>query len=241
MPMESRIPPLRSNGALFLDIDGTLLEIAATPEAVHVPGGLRELLRDLAARQNGALALISGRPLPDIDRLFGTGLPLAAEHGAILRDAAGWVSVCVRRPPVLDAIAGRLREAIACQAGIFLEKKSFGIALHWRGAPGQAERLAALATDLAATHPDLIVQPAHQAIEIRAAGADKGRALKLLMRRPPFTGRLPMFVGDDVTDEAAIAEASRLGGVGLHVARDFGGSTAAVRAWLLEAVKGGHD
>jgi len=241
MPMESRIPALRLNSALFLDIDGTLLEIAATPEAVHMPAGLRELLWDLAARQNGALALISGRTLPDIDRLLGAGLPLAAEHGAILRDAARCVTACVRRPAVLNAVAARLREAIACQSGIFLEEKSFGIALHWRGAPGQAEQLAALATDLAAAHPDLIVQPARQAIEIRAAGADKGRALQLLMRQQPFAGRLPVFVGDDVTDEAAIAEASRLGGVGLHVARDFGGSAAAVRAWLLEAVKGGHD
>jgi trehalose 6-phosphate phosphatase len=240
VPRHAKTPPLTPNSAIFLDIDGTLLDIAPTPEAVRMPAGLPELLRGLSARLGGALGLISGRSLADIDALFGSGLPVAAEHGAIIRDAAGQIVESVKRPASLDAIAARLRAEVAARPGTLLEEKRFGIALHWRGAPEQSIELGALAADLVATKPDLVLLAAHQAIEIRAHGANKGAALEALMRTRPFAGRVPAFIGDDVTDEVAIETARRMGGIGLHVSRDFGGSTQAVRSWLAGALEAGN-
>jgi trehalose 6-phosphate phosphatase len=231
-------PALSPETALFLDVDGTLIELAATPDAVTIPPDLHALLQNLATTHGGALAILSGRPLADIDRLCGAkNLPAAAEHGAVLRDAAGHVSNPVTRPESLTAIAATLREAIAQLDGVLLEDKKFGLALHWRGAKSRAAELTALAQKLAAPHPELTLQPAHEAMEIRAAGPDKGKALEFFMRAPPFAGRKPVFVGDDVTDEPAIAAANRLGGIGLHVARDFAGGPSSVRAWLAGTVQ----
>jgi len=229
------LPALSPENALFLDVDGTLIDLAATPDAVIIPPDLHSLLQNLFARQSGAVAILSGRPVADIDRLCGPGMPLAAEHGAILRDPTGHVTSAVARPAALDDIAATLRAHIAPLLGVLLEDKKFGLAVHWRGAPTHAPALTALAQTLAAPHPDLTLQHAHQAIEIRAAGPDKGKALEFFMRSPPFAGRKPIFIGDDVTDEPAIAAASRLGGIGLHVARDFTDGPASVRAWLASA------
>ena len=102
-----------------------------------------------------------------------------------------------------------------------------------------AEELTALGEELAAPHPGLMLMPAHQALEIRMRGADKGAALNRFMSLAPFLGRKPVFIGDDVTDEPAIARAKEMGGLGLHVARDFGGATQSVRAWLVAGVKRG--
>jgi trehalose 6-phosphate phosphatase len=230
-------PALRPETALFLDVDGTLIDLAATPDAVIIPPELHQLLQSLAARQGGALAILSGRPLTDIDRLCGAGLPAAGEHGAVLRDAAGHVSNPVTRPSCLAEITNTLRGKVAKLDGVLLEDKKFGLALHWRGAKSHAAELTALAQKLAAPHPELTLQPAHEAMEIRAAGPDKGKALEFFMRTPPFAGRKPVFIGDDVTDEPAIEAANRLGGIGLHVARDFAGGPKSVRAWLAGAVQ----
>jgi len=159
------------------------------------------------------------------------------EHGAVIRDSAGHVTSPVTRPDSLVAIAATLREHAAPLDGVLLEEKEFGLALHWRGAPDRAAQLTALVQELAAPHPELTLQPAHEALEIRAAGPDKGKALECFMRAAPFAGRQPVFIGDDVTDEPAIAAANRLGGQGLHVARDFGGGPASVRAWLASAIR----
>ena len=233
-------PPSRAC-AVFLDIDGTLLDLAATPDTVVVPAHLPGLLRRLARRQGGALALVSGRALADIDCLFGPGLAVAAEHGAILRDAAGLLLHTTPKAPALDAIAGTLRAAVAARPGTLLEEKHFGLVLHWRGAPGHAAALMALAAACAGAHPNLLLQPAHEAMEIRVRGPDKAAALALFMGVPPFAGRKPVFAGDDVTDEPAIAHAIALGGRGLHVHRDFPGGPAAVRAWLAAALTNGDE
>jgi len=230
-------PALSPENALFLDVDGTLIGLAATPDSVIVPPNLHDLLRALKTRQGGALAILSGRPLADIDRLCGAGLPLAAEHGAVLRGPAGQITSPVTRPKALTAIAGTLRAHIANLAGVLLEDKKFGLALHWRGAPERAAELTALLQELAAPHPELTLQKAHEALEIRAAGPDKGKALEFFMRESPFAGRKPVFVGDDVTDEPAIEAANRLGGLGMHVARDFDGGPSSVRAWLAGAIR----
>jgi len=222
--------------ALFLDVDGTLIDLAATPDAVIVPPELHGLLRRLEALLGGALAILSGRPVAAIDRICGPGFALAGEHGAVLRDSQGGLTHLVSRPESLNEIATTLRDKIAGMDGVILEEKEYGLALHWRGAKHRAGALTALVQNLAAPHQSLILQPAHQALEIRARGPDKGTALAFFMRAPAFAGRKPVFLGDDVTDEPAIDAASRLGGTGLHVARDFAGGPAAVRAWLASAL-----
>jgi trehalose 6-phosphate phosphatase len=226
-----QVPPSRDS-AVFLDIDGTLLNLAATPGTVIVPPHLPKLLRRLAVRQGGALALVSGRALADIDLMFGPGLAVAAEHGAVLRDAAGRMLGTTLVNPALASLIAPLRAAVAARPGTLLEEKRFGLAVHWRGAPGNAASLTALVTSLAAPHPGLLLQPAHEALEIRVRGPGKAGALDIFMRDAPFAGRPPVFVGDDLTDEPAIARAQALGGRGLHVARDFTGGPTAVIAWL---------
>lgn len=224
-------PPLRSC-AVFLDIDGTLLDLAVTPDAVVVPPPLRALLPRLAAHVQGALALISGRSVADIDRLFGPGIAMGAEHGAVLRDAAGHVFEDMADSPALAALRAPLRAAVAAHPGSLLEEKRFGLVLHWRAAPQAEAALTARARELAAPYPELMLQPAHAALEIRLRGPGKAGALDRFMGLAPFTGRRPVFIGDDVTDEPAIARATERGGRGLHVGRDFAGGPAAVRAWL---------
>lgn len=232
-----KIPVPSRDSAVFLDIDGTLLDLAPTPMAVRVPPGLSDLLRGIAARQEGAFGLISGRSITDIDHIFGPGFLLAAEHGAVLRDAAGHVFESRERPEALGRIAAELRQAVEDWPGSLVEEKKFGVVVHWRAAPEAASALGRLAAELAAAQPGLVLQPAHEAVEIRAAGADKGRALATVMTQAPFAGRRPIFVGDDVTDEPAIETARRMGGIGLHVARDFGGRTQAVRDWLRRTLE----
>ena len=237
--MRNRQPSanLSRDCALFLDIDGTLLDFSVQPDEVVVPLGLPALLHSLKDWLGGALALISGRKLADIERLFGPGIAMAAEHGALMRGAKGKVIIKTTPHPALAAMVAPLRTAIAARPGTLLEEKQFGLVLHWRGAPGMAEEITAFGKLLVAPHPELMLLPAHEAMEIRPYGTDKGAALTAFMRQPPFAGRKPVFIGDDVTDEPAIARASEMGGLGLHVARDFGGTTQAVRNWLAEQLK----
>ena len=232
------LPPLTPDCALFLDIDGTLLDFSLSPDGVIVPPGLPATLHDLKTRLDGALALLSGRRMADIEVMFGPGLAAGAEHGALLRGADGGIIAQVQPDPALALLAGPLREAVAARPGTLLEEKRFGLALHWRAAPAMAAELTALGEALAAPYPGLLLLPAHQALEIRMRGTDKGAALEHFMGMPPFAGRRPVFIGDDVTDEPAIARARDMGGLGLHVARDFGGATQAVRAWLAAGLQG---
>lgn len=232
--MRYHSPPalLSRVSAVFFDIDGTLIDLAATPSGVTVPANLPGLLRRLAVLHGGALALISGRALADIDTMFGLGIAVAAEHGAILRNAAGQIIKSITEDTALIDLRIPLRAAVAICPGVLLEEKRFGLAIHWRSAPGFAASLTSLAKELTALHPGLLLQPAHQALEIRVRGTDKADALEIFLSAPPFAGRLPVFVGDDLTDESAIARATALGGRGLHVGRDFTGGPAAVRDWL---------
>jgi trehalose 6-phosphate phosphatase len=229
-------PPLPPENAVFLDIDGTLLDLASPPTAVIVPPNLPRLLQRLSQRHGGAIALISGRALADIDGMFGPGFAVAAEHGAVLRDASGEVLSSTLPSSALAGMADELRAAVAAKPGALLEEKKYGLVLHWRGSPEHAGALIELAAKCAAAHPELVLQAAHDALEIRIGGTDKASALETFMSLAPFTGRVPVFVGDDLTDEAAIARAAMLGGYGLHVHRSFNGSPAAVRAWLAASL-----
>lgn len=228
------IAPLDRRAALFLDLDGTLLDIAPRHDLVVVAPGLTSSITRLSQALGGAVALVTGRPLSDVDRLFpDIGLAVAAEHGARLRLADGSLrSHSPDLPWRRDWIAA-IEAALPRWPGAFLEEKSIGFVVHYRQAPEAGPAIEAFMTDLVApAEGGAELLPALMAFEVRAAGVGKGHAVRHLMAEPPFAGRVPVFIGDDVTDEEGMAEAEAQGGRGLHVARVFGGRPAEVRAWL---------
>lgn len=224
--------PTSDRWTVFLDVDGTLLDIAPTPHAVRVPEGLVATLTRLRESLDDALAFVSGRSLDEIDQLF-TPLrtAVAAEHGAIVRLPDG------RMEETDVTVPAEWRAALADLAqkhrGVLIEEKRHSIAVHFRLAP-EAEPVVRHAVDaLVADAADRFdVLPARMAFEIRGRGVSKAAAVRRLMQAHPFAGRLPLYIGDDVTDEPAIAAARELGGLGLHVGRDFGGEPANVRSWI---------
>ena len=226
------LPQITPQTAMFLDIDGTLIDLAATPDAVIVPATLPDRLRGLQTKLGGALAILSGRRLADIDHLLGPGLPCGAEHGAIIRDAAGNITTTAQRPANYDHWLQIFQRYASIMPGILVEEKSLSLVLHYRQAPKFAAELRELAEKLINQCDDAVLMPAHCALELKAKSGGKDAALSYLMSTPPFAGRTPIFIGDDTTDEPAITRATTLGGTGLHVARNFGGKTAAVREWL---------
>jgi len=230
-------PPERA--ALLLDVDGTLLDFAPAPDQVVVPQRLPTSLRRLRDRLGGALALISGRPVAEVDALFpGVAQAVAGEHGGALRLAPGAALYRPDLPSPPAAWRAAAEALVAAHPGALLEPKARGFVLHYRGAPAAGPALAAGLRALIADAPDFAVLEANMAWELRPHGADKGIALAALMRAPPFAGRLPVFIGDDITDRDAIAAARGLGGVGLWVHEAFG-APADVRAWLDRAAEQG--
>ena len=226
-------PPIpRSNWALFLDIDGTLIEIAARPSAVVVPKTLPPLLTALSERLGGALALVSGRRLDDIDRMMAPyRFPCAAEHGAILRFADGSARIQQDDYVVPERLREKLREAAARWPGAGVEEKTFNIVIHYRQAPSRADEIHAFIESLVADE-DFEVLPARMAFEIRHRALNKGAAVNAFMAEKPFASRVPVFVGDDVTDEDGFRAAEALGGLAVDVRTVFAGEPADVRAWL---------
>lgn len=201
--------------ALFLDVDGTLLEIAANPRAVSVPDDLRERLRALSLAAGGAVALVSGRAISDLDSLFAPlTLPSAGLHGFEHRGASG---ACSRRPlPSATALA-TAREAMLQLArrhpGLLVEDKQFALALHYRSAPQLENTVAAAMRHIAAlVSPELELQRGKMVVELRPVGATKAQAVAAFLEEAPFAGRLPIFIGDDLTDEPAFELVNRLGG-----------------------------
>ena len=227
------LPALNPNAALFLDIDGTLIDLAATPHSVAVPPLLPAQLRDTQTKLGGALAILSGRKLADIDRLAGKHLACAAEHGAILRDAAGNLTQKVQRLAAYDKWLKILQAEITDMPGTLIEEKEFSLVVHFRQAPQYEAELSQLVDHLVGGSDDAVLMLAHCAFELKPRGGNKADALAWFMQHPPFAGRIPVFIGDDITDEPAIEKAIELGGIGLHVARDFGGQTQTVRDWIL--------
>lgn len=227
--------------ALFLDLDGTLLDLAASPESVFVPKRLIETLASLRAQMNGAVAILSGRALRSIDRLLHPLLITAGgEHGAVLRLPDG---------EIVEADSGTVvpahwRQLIHQQAeelpGILVEEKLHGVALHYRADPGLGVPVTALLEQLVESDPNFEILPALMARELRHRSINKGAALARLMATAPFSGRRPLFIGDDVTDEDAILAAGKLGGLGLRVPDAFAGEPARVRNWLSELALRGN-
>jgi trehalose 6-phosphate phosphatase len=240
------MPPYSERWALFLDIDGTLLDIARTPDSVAADARKLELLEKLRDAAGGALALISGRPVSNIDRLFAPlRLPLAGQHGVERRDAAGRV----HREPVdatrLRRAAAPIRAFAESHRGLVFEDKGYSVALHYRLAPLQREPARELVEAAAAELGSAFeVQHGKMVVELKPAGRDKGIAIEEFMREPPFSGRLPVFIGDDVTDEHGFRAVNRLGGHSVKVgegescARWRIGDAPAVRAWLRQWLAG---
>ena len=205
------LPTIKANTALFLDFDGTLVDIAAQPDLVTVPRGLVDLLAQLSEQLNGALAIVSGRPLADLDTyLAPLKLPLAAEHGAIFRFANG--QPIASTPPALHDVI-RVASALAGQhAGLKVEIKSHAVALHYRHAP-ELERLCLEAmAEAIKRSPGLELLCGKFVFDIKPSGITKGTAIQALMDQPPFKGRVPWFAGDDTTDEAGFAAVQSSGG-----------------------------
>jgi trehalose 6-phosphate phosphatase len=228
------IPPgLTADTALLLDLDGTLLDFASTPDGVVVPPDLPGTLRQLRACFGDALAVITGRPIIDVDRLLGD-IPyaVAGEHGGVIRHAPGNTPERAELADLPPEWLERAEQAIAAHPGALLERKSRSLVLHYRRAPGAEAALRAAVLDMLAGHEDrFALMESAMALEMKPLGADKGSAVASLMGRPPFAGRVPFFIGDDVTDEDGIRVALTLGGHGLRVQPWFT-NAAGVRAWL---------
>ncbi len=202
--------------ALFLDFDGTLVELAEHPEAIIVPEGLVRTLARMQALLGGAVAVISGRPIAQIDRfLHPLVLGVAGVHGAERRRADGSLA-CLDTPPL-----GRAQEAALALCGaheaLLVEVKRGSVALHYRQAP-QLEAMCLAAMQDAVEHcQGLTLLRGKMVVEAKASQASKGRAIEAFLAEPPFAGRTPVFIGDDVTDEAGFAAVQRLGGLGVKV------------------------
>jgi trehalose 6-phosphate phosphatase len=210
--------------ALLLDIDGTIIDIGPSPFEVHVPEALCRSLARLHERMGGALALVSGRPIRDIDKLFSPlKLPAVGGHGAEMRLDGG--QVVTRAEALPDQLRKRLALAATPGSGVVPEDKGYSFALHFRQTPQQEPRLRALVERARAEFSDeaLEVLPGKAMFEIKRSGISKGEAVRALMTRPPFAGRAPIFIGDDVTDESVFDSLPGLRGKGYSVGRHFDG------------------
>ncbi|KPF62163.1 trehalose-phosphatase [Porphyrobacter sp. AAP60] len=219
--------------ALFLDFDGTLVDIAAKPDAVTVPHGLRQGLDRLSQRLGGALALVTGRSIDNLEDFLGQPkVHLAGSHGGDVR-APGGVSLREGRPlpaPVIEAL-----NSFAAAHGLLYERKAHGGALHYRKHPEREADARDFAAELADKH-GLATKTGKCVIELVWPGADKGGAVDLLAARAPFKGATPVFIGDDVTDEDGFAACARLGGFGIAV----GERPSATARYSLSTVKDVH-
>jgi trehalose 6-phosphate phosphatase len=234
--------PAARDIALFLDFDGTLVELAERHDAIDVDDALRNLMRTLAMRLQGRLAVVSGRTADEIVAyLHATdGRPafaIAGSHGLELRwtDGRDEAPAC---PKAMGDVLAALHAFAANHPGVAVEEKQFGAALHYRRAPDVGAACDALAEALADAH-GLQLQRGKMVAELRLRGADKGDAVRRFMADPTMAGTMPVFLGDDVTDEAGFAAAAALGGWGVLIgdapvtaARYRLENVAAVHAWL---------
>ncbi|MBN9557622.1 MAG: trehalose-phosphatase [Alphaproteobacteria bacterium] len=228
--------------ALFLDVDGTLLDIALRPDAVHVPDGLIDTLLRIQALASGALALVSGRSVAQLDQIFGASHFAAAGcHGAEIRFLPD--GKITRGESVSTACKARFAALAENFPGVLLEDKGCSLALHYRAVRELAPKVLAAAADCIRHFPHMELLPGKDVIELKPAGIDKGSACVEFLRRPPFAGRTPVYVGDDVTDERALVRVHALGGIGISVgglrrgARYNLKTPAEVRGWLLMLCK----
>ena len=236
----SSLPRISPQTALFLDFDGTLADLAPQPEAVQVAANLIPTLAQLAVQLNGALAMVTGRRLADLDGFLAPlQLPAAAEHGAQRRLPGG--KLIRLASPDLQEVACRATALAAHHAGLRVEIKPAAVALHYRLAPELEALGLQLMLDAAHSTPGAELLRGKSVFEVKPAGISKGTAIEAFMAEAPFAGRQPLFAGDDVTDEAGFSAVQLLGGQGIKVGE---GATlahyrcatpAALRQWLQAA------
>jgi trehalose 6-phosphate phosphatase len=233
MAEHDRAPPLAllEGAALFLDFDGTLVELAETPDAIEVPEALQPLLERLAIGLGGRLAIVSGRSVEDLERYLAvSGLSMSGSHGGELRLAGSGLSAADPPAGLAEARAAVLDFARGA-SDLLVEEKPAGVALHYRQAPERAQSVSdfmagvAKRTGLSLLHGKMVA-------ELRPPGADKGAAIRMMMAKPPFAGAPPVFVGDDVTDEDGFRAAAEMGGGGVLV----GPPRATQARWRLDDV-----
>lgn len=246
-------PPTLSlrDAALFFDVDGTLVAIEQQPELVKVSHALRTLLERLTAAAGGALALVSGRSIAQLDRLF---KPLAFSasglHGLERRMLPGGITSAMPAQQALNAARPKLQLFAQDHPGTFVEDKGLTLALHYRMAAEHRETAAALVRDLVRAHPEsLVLLEGKMVFELKPPGFDKGRAIADFMQEPPFRGRRPIFAGDDVTDEAGFTVINEMKGVAVKVGADERPTAAAhglpdveaMLAWLDQLTAGSGE
>ncbi len=223
--------------ALFLDVDGTLLHLAETPNGVRCGPGVLDVLARLSKTFGGAVALISGRTIENLDSLFAPlRLPAAGLHGLEHRDAGGHITL-LGEAHALDYLRAPLNALAQSRKGLILEDKGRAVALHFRQAPEEAARIEKENASLTAASPDLILIHGKMVIEIKPRHADKGSALRAFMTEAPFAGRVPVFLGDDTTDEDGFAAVNAMGGVSIHIDHE-GASKQTLASYRLSGVDG---
>lgn len=242
MTLRGRFIPERSL-ALFLDVDGTLLELAASPDAVRVPGALRNTLELASQREGGALALVSGRSLDDLDRLFAPSrLAACGQHGFEWRDAHGRVTRArVDRRP-LEPVCDQIRSRLGGCSSMLLEEKTTALALHYRRAPQlQSEALEIMESAAAALGAGYRLRTGKCVYELMPTCCSIRAAIESFMGGTPFAGRTPVFIGDDDTDEEGFDAVNALGGYSIRVGRQARSAArfqfatvSGVVAWLRE-------
>src|SRR5450432_2926343 len=248
VPVPGALIPHLGECALLLDIDGTLLDLAPTPREVWVPPGLAKTLNRLLQKTSGALALVSGRSLNDIDLIFAPEqFPAVGGHGAEMRLSTDSEAVATHAPPMDKELKRRLAAIAKLSPGILLEDKGYSLALHYRLAPHAEKAIYEAVSLIRADLPNAPIEvlPGKCVCEIKHSGFNKASGVVELMTHQPFRGRLPIFIGDDVTDESVFAImpdldglAFSVGGRALGVA-DYFDDPSEVRDWLARLVGDG--
>jgi trehalose 6-phosphate phosphatase len=246
MSTTTALPDWDMGWALFLDVDGTLVDIERHPDEVRADAELARSLAAAARALGGAVALVSGRSIASLDRIFAPlCLPAAGLHGLERRDAEGRVHYPRDYAERIAAARAQLLEFVQSEAGLLLEDKGAALALHFRNAP-QLERACRqhMEAALRAAGEDFHVQGGKMVLELKPSGHDKGTAILAFMMEPPFAGRRPVFIGDDLTDEDGFRAVNRLAGLSVRVgahpdtaARIVAGDVAEVRRWLSASME----
>ena len=225
-------PVLPGKYAYFFDLDGTLAGIQPHPDDVVVPDTVLEHLQQLSRLNEGALALISGRSMAELDVLASPyHFPLAGVHGAERRDIHDQLHVVSLPDALIQTLQRQLASALEALPGTELESKGMAFALHYRQAPHHEAAIFAIARNVAEAHPQLALQPGKCVVEIKPEGINKGAAIAAFMAETPFKGRTPVFFGDDLTDEAGFAVVNKAGGMSVKV-----GLGETIANWRLESV-----
>lgn len=234
-----KLPPIEPDLALFLDFDGTLVDLAPRPEDVQVSEGLIASLTRLQEHLDGALAIISGRPIAQIDRfLTPLHLPAAGLHGLEHRFTCNTEIVCDEPCHDIQMLKNILRDSALLDRGVLLEDKGATAALHYRAVPEMEGAVIEAMNDVVADLPSLHVIRGKMVVEAKPYASDKGSAVRAFLEHVPFKGRKPVYIGDDVTDEDGIAAAEAAGGMGIKVgegetcARYRLANVAEVHEWL---------